>query len=118
MPLNDLRPLLQQRFPNAQLILLDKQYYYASGERWQEVFADVLSDMPEYTVDSFDCENFAFLTASRVNEQYHLNTCGMAIGMNWAHSFNVFVADDGVHILDPESGEIDKYNIVDFLIMG
>ena len=99
-------------------MFLDRQYYYATMKKWKEIFSNVLLNMPEYTVDSFDCENFAFLTTSRVNERYHLNTCGIAIGMGWAHSFNVFIADDGVHTLEPETGEVDTYNIVEFLIMG
>jgi hypothetical protein len=115
---NDLRLLLQPKFPKAQIMLLDRQYYYATMKKWKEIFSNVLLNMPKYTVDSFDCENFAFLTTSRVNERYHLNTCGIAIGMGWAHSFNVFIADDGVHTLEPETGEVDTYNIVEFLIMG
>jgi len=114
----DLKPLLRAKFPNAQLMLLDKQYYYTSIGEWTKIFEDVLSNMPEHEVDRFDCENFAFLTIARVNEQYHLNTCGFAIGMGWAHSFNVFIADDGIHTLDAETGEVDILNIVDFLIMG
>jgi hypothetical protein len=118
MPLNDLRTLLQKKFPKAQLILLDEQYYYRSMEGWAKIFKDVLSNMPKREVDRFDCENFAFLTIARVNERYRLNTIGFVIGMSWAHSFNVFIANDGVHTLDAETGEIDKLNIVDFLIMG
>lgn len=116
--LDNLTPLLQTKFPNAQLILLDKQYYYTSWDEWTKIFADVLLNMPERTVDRFDCENFAFLTTARVNERYRLNTCGFAIGMGWAHSFNVFIADDGIHTLDAETGEVDILKIVDFLIMG
>jgi hypothetical protein len=118
MPLNDLRTLLQKKFPKAQLLLLDKQYYYRSMKGWTKIFKDVLSNMPQQEVDRFDCENFAFLTIARVNERYRLNTIGFAIGMSWAHSFNVFIANDGVHTLDAKAGEIDKLNIVDFLIMG
>ena len=110
--------LLQQKFPKAQLLLLDEQYYYTSRDEWTKIFEDVLSNMPEREVDRFDCENFAFLTIARANERYRLNTIGFAIGMGWAHSFNVFIADDGIHTLDAETGEIDKLNIVDFLIMG
>lgn len=116
--LNNLRPLLQERFPNAQLMLLDKQYYYTTMDEWAKIFEDVLLNMPARSVDRFDCENFAFLTSSRVSERYGLNTCGISIGMGWAHSFNVFIADDGVHTLNPETGEVDTNNIVEFLIMG
>jgi len=116
--LADLRPLLQAKFPNAQLILLDKPYYYyTSVGEWNSIFEDVLANMPERSA-GIDCENFAFITVARVNERYQLNTMGFAIGMGWGHSFNVYVADDGIHTLDAESREIDKYNVVDFLIMG
>jgi len=112
-----LTSLLQQKFPNAQLMLLDEQYYYTSRDEWTKIFEDVLSNMPERT-DTFDCENFAFLTIARVNERYHLNTCAFVLGMGWSHSFCVFVADNGIHTLDPETREIDMLNVVDFLIMG
>ena len=100
-----------------QLMLLDEQYYYTTMDEWTKIFEDVLSNMPERT-DTFDCENFAFLTIARVNERYHLNTCAFVLGMGWSHSFCVFVADNGIHTLDPETRGIDKLNVVDFLIMG
>ena len=114
----DLTILLEHRFPNAQLMLFDEQYYYVSMDKWQEIFTDVLSNMPKHEVDRFDCENFAFLTIARVNERYRLNSIGFAIGMGWSHSFNVFIADDGVHTLDAETGEIDLLNVADLVIMG
>lgn len=109
--------ILQKRFPKAQLLLLDKEYCYTSMDVWTKIFKDVLSNMPDRT-DWFDCENFAFLTVARVNERYHLNTCGFAIGMGWAHSFNVFIADGKVHTIDAETGKVDVLKIVDLLIMG
>lgn len=119
VPIKEMESLLHSTFPKAQLMLWDKKYYYTSMERWGEILEDVLMNMPERAVHKFDCENFAFLTSSRVNERYHLNTCAIAIGMGWSHGFNVFIAENkDVHILEPETGEIDPNYFVDFLIMG
>lgn len=118
MSVNDMTTLLQKRFPKAQLLLLDKRYYYTTTKRWEEIFDDVLLNMPERAADRFDCENLAFLTSSRVNERYQLNTCAVAIGMGWSHTFVVFIADGEVYILDPETGEVDPTYTVEFLIMG
>ena len=88
------------------LYLWDNRYWYVSLEDWGKVFADVLLNMPSYTVDKFDCEDFALLTTAKVSERYHLNTCGIAIGdspMGY-HGFNIFVTEVGLYYLEPQTG--------------
>ncbi len=93
--------------------LWDMSYYALSMADWKKVFADVLKDMPKYLVDKFDCEDYAFLTMSRVTERYEINTCGVAVGTipQGAHGFNLFIAKEGdvfkLHILEPQTGQID-----------
>lgn len=60
--------------------LWDSQYYHVCHFDWGRIFEDVLLNMPKYTKDKFDCENFALLVSARVSEKYKLNTCGIAIG--------------------------------------
>lgn len=88
------------------LYLWDHKYWYASLEGWGKVFADVLLNMPKYTTDKFDCENFALLTCSKVSERYQLNTCGIAIGDSpWGyHGFNIFITEVGLYYLEPQDG--------------
>ena len=88
------------------LYLWDNKYWYVSLEEWGKVFADVLLNMPKYTVDKFDCEDFALLTSAKVSERYHLNTCGIAIGDSpWGyHGFNIFVSEAGLYYLEPQDG--------------
>ena len=88
------------------LYLWDNKYWYVSLEDWGRVFADVLLNMPKYTVDKFDCDDFALLTSAKVSERYQLNTCGIAIGDSpWGyHGFNVFLSEGGLYYLEPQDG--------------
>lgn len=88
--------------------LWDSRYYYASHEDWGKVFGKVLLNMPKYIYDIFDCENIAFLVSVRVAELFHLNTCGICIGKSPAgyHGFNVFVSEEGLSWLEPQTGEV------------
>ena len=90
----------------GKLYLWDHKYWYASLEDWGKVFADVLLNMPKYTTDKFDCENFALLTCSKVSERYQLNTCGIAIGDSpWGyHGFNIFITEVGLYYLESQDG--------------
>jgi len=107
------------------LYLWDYRYYYVSHEDWGKVFADVLLNMPEYTRDKFDCENYAMLTVARVSEKYKLNSCGMAIGQSpfGYHGFNIFLSDAGLFYLEPQTGDIypvaeDSGYKAEIIIMG
>ncbi len=88
------------------LYLWDNKYWYVSLENWGKVFADVLLNMPKYTVDKFDCDDFALLTSAKVSERYQLNTCGIAIGDSpWGyHGFNIFLSEAGLYYLEPQDG--------------
>lgn len=90
----------------------DSMYYALSMEDWQTVFKDVLPSMPKYLAEKFDCEDYAFLCMTRITERYQVNTCGVAVGMSpmGYHGFNVFIEKDTdfrLHILEPQTGEID-----------
>jgi len=87
--------------------LWDYNYWYVSLEDWGKVLKDVLFGMPKYTVDKFDCENFAMLASARVSERYQLNTCGIAIGQSpWGeHGYNILVYEDGLMYFEPQTGD-------------
>lgn len=100
---------LQEKLQNLKLenlYLWDNKYWYVSLEDWGKVFADVLLNMPKYTTDKFDCEDFALLTSAKVSERYQLNTCGIAIGNSpWGyHGFNIFLSEVGLYYLEPQDG--------------
>ena len=96
----------------AQIYLWDWTFWYVNLEDWGRVFADVLLNMPKYTTEKFDCENFALLTSARVSSIYQLNTCGVAIGESpfGEHGYNLFVArvdnETKLFILEPQNGMI------------
>ena len=87
--------------------LWDSKFWYVSLEDWGKILKDVIFGMPKYTVDKFDCENFAMLTSARVSERYQLNTCGIAIGSSpWGeHGYNILVTDHGLIYFEPQTGD-------------
>ena len=87
--------------------LWDSSYWHVSLEDWGKVLKDVLFGMPKYTVDKFDCENFAMLASARVSELYQINTCGIAIGKSpWGeHGYNILVHEDGLMYFEPQTGD-------------
>lgn len=87
--------------------LWDYSYWYVSLEDWGKVLKDVVFGMPKYTVDKFDCENFAMLVSARVAERYQLNTCGIAVGQSpWGeHGYNLLVHQDGLIYFEPQTGD-------------
>ncbi|GAH59944.1 unnamed protein product [marine sediment metagenome] len=89
-------------------ILWDRRYYCVKHSDWGRIFSDVLLNMPKYTKDKFDCENFALLVSARVAEKYKLNACGIAIGDSpWGyHGFNIFLSDVGLFYLEPQNGDV------------
>ena len=109
--------------------LWDGEYFYHQGVDWQKIINDVLINMPSYTTDKFDCDNFAMLTCCRIIEKYKVNGIGIAIGSSpmGYHAFNIFLAYSEVNkaelfMLEPQTGVIMELNTegyrVDSIIWG
>ena len=95
------------------LFLWDTWYYIPTLEEWGRILKDVLFNMPAYTAEKFDCENFALLTTARVSEKYQVNTCGIAIGESpWGwHGFNILITKDaGIYYFEPQTGDFHQVN--------
>ncbi len=89
------------------IYLWDKHYYYVSHEDWGKIFSDVLLNLPKYTKEKFDCDNFAFLVAARIAEKYQINCCGIVMGSHRnGHAFNIFLSDAGLFYLEPQNGSV------------
>ena len=86
--------------------LWDYNYWFISLVDWGKVLKDVCFGMPKYTVDRWDCEQFAMLTTARVGERYQINTCGIAIGQSpWGeHGYNLLVTETGLMYFEPQDG--------------
>lgn len=102
--------------------LWDSYYMALSPEDWAEAMLDVAKNMPAYTAEVFDCDNFALLTAGRTMERYQTNGIGIAIGESpWgAHVWNILVSwengegdEPGVARLtcyEPQTGQFFELN--------
>jgi len=94
---------------------LDNEYYYLTLADWQKVFAEVFTRMPSYIRDRRDCDDFAWIFRGFVLLLSGMNAFGWVIGDIPAgrHSFNMFLAEDGWHILEPNPQyAYGNYNIL------
>ncbi len=107
MPANELSDMVNN-VSIAEKILWDGQYYYLSLVDWRDLFTRELKNMPAYTVDKFDCEDYAILLVARILERYKINGCGIAVGESplGEHGYNVFVSEGELWIIDPQIGDI------------
>lgn len=82
---------------------LDNEYYYLTLADWQKVFAEVFNKMPSYIKDRRDCEDAAWIFKGFVSALSGLNAFAWVIGDIPAgrHGFNMFLAEDGWYILEP-----------------
>jgi len=90
--------VLVGKYPNADILLWDEEYYLAPLEEWKLVLEDVAiwarKHLPVYKKNKFNCENFALAVWFRVAWVYMLNSLGIATGAG--HGFNLIVAyEDG-----------------------
>ena len=83
------------------LSLSDLKYYVDRWDVWQKFIASDWLNYRKYVTDRFDCDNFAFLFASRAANIVTLNTCGVCYGtinspktgqLLGYHAFNLIVA--------------------------
>lgn len=85
--------------------LSDRKYHLISWKKWQEIIAVDWTDKLKYIPDTQDCENHAFLFASRMGEIFKLNTAGVCYGyIEWNnadgtigsgnHAYNLILTED------------------------
>ena len=81
----------------------DANYYLLDWDKWGEIIDLDMIDALIYKSDYFDCDNFAFLFASRAADLYKLNSAGVAFGAIYnkdtgkyigRHAFNIIVTED------------------------
>lgn len=120
-----LKQEIEQAFSWMRDIKLDdNDYYYVLQEDWGIIFDDVLQDLPTYTTEKFDCDNFADYTRVQVASKYGINTCARVDGNTYRgrHAWCLFYDELGFHQLEPQTGEVmeldDKRYVPDQIIMG
>ena len=106
------KPIITRMLNEANItgpnMLWDSFYYYYSFGDWLKVFDDILTNIPKYTTDKFDCDGFALLTVARITEKYHINGCGIAIGdspMGY-HAWNIFITQTKLFYMGPQTGTV------------
>ncbi len=104
----------------------DYFYFYTKLENWRVIIREAIEDMPPYALPhietleeemevsedvgwDFDCDNSGELARVETAKKYGLNTMASVDGNSpmGYHNFNMFRAEDGWHILEPQNGLID-----------
>jgi len=99
---NDLGRLIKDT-TGASYSFWDRKYKYTTLDCWKKIIEIDWADERLYKKEVFDCDNFAFLFASRVTEWFDLNGAGISLGtlrdpktdtfLGW-HAWVIFIADD------------------------
>lgn len=118
-----------QKFLKSQGIskfsLFDRKYYLIDWNTWQKIIkVDTINK--EYTNDTFDCDNYSFLFASRMSYLFNLNSVGVVFGKSLEfgktfnirtneHSFNLILSYNEnkeleLYIYEPMNDKWIKYN--------
>jgi hypothetical protein len=100
--------------------LSDKLYYLTDWESWKRIIAnDWLTYLPhlKYKFDTTDCDNYAFLFASKMAWRYGLNSAGVVYGYihrdnkKFGHAFNLILTNDlELKVFEPMKGIFADYN--------
>lgn len=88
--------------------LFDSTYYYPEPDDWTRIFIDILSNLPPYMEDRFDCDDCSLLVKARSAERYKINAIGIVIGNSpyGYHAWNAYISDGLLFYLEPQTGEI------------
>jgi len=95
-------------------IYLDDRYYCLTLEDWNPIFWKVVTGLPKYLAERFDCDDFAFVVSYRITERYGLNGCRVALGntpMGY-HAYNLFITGSGeLFYLEPQTLEVSPVSV-------
>jgi len=85
---------------------LDSKYYQPTDEGWAEALLYIYKtqEVPIYTSDTMDCEDFAMWLKVMLNIHFHINTCAFVIGdiPQGKHGFNLLRLSDGWYVWEPQ----------------
>jgi len=86
---------------------LDKKYYMTDQSNFLNIVAWDWTDSYDYVRERFDCDKFAIMFKSRVNERFLLNQVGVVLDYGSGHAYNLIIYPDGnIMLLEPQSDTI------------
>lgn len=81
---------------------LDSQYRLPTKDDFNEYTLTVIGELPGYTDEFFDCEDFAFSFMSLLAQRMQVNGVGTIISPPPEHhAFNVVVCQDTIELWEP-----------------
>ncbi|RLG43036.1 MAG: hypothetical protein DRO01_00375 [Thermoproteota archaeon] len=116
---NELANLLSEKFPDANILVMDGWYYLINKEDFDKLLVYDKTDRHEYIPEVYDCDDFAFDLWRNISRLYHI-----AIGVVFiyfdsiGHAINCYVDTDlNVHLIEPQSDEYIHYSSVNRIII-
>ena len=86
---------------------LDARYYLTNQTNFLNIVAWDWTDSHDYVRERFDCDKFAIMFKSRVNERFLLNQVGVVLDYTSGHAYNLIVYPDGnIMLLEPQSDSL------------
>ena len=75
--------------------LADDWYNLISYKDWETAIENDIVNLTPYKKQETDCENFAYMFASKMGYEYGINSCGVVHGkVNIGHFWNCIITDD------------------------
>jgi len=89
---------------NVNWLQLDRKYYMTDQSNFLNIVVWDWTDSYDYIRERFDCDKFAVMFKSRVNERFLLNQVGVVIDYKSGHAYNLIIFPDGnIMLLEPKS---------------
>jgi hypothetical protein len=111
-----LAPLKVVRLP------LDGNYRLTDQNNFLNIVSWDWIDSRQYVKDVFDCENYAIVFKSHIDEYFGLNQVGIVIDYTSMHGYNLVVFPDGnVMLLEPQTDKLfiwTSRNLVFYALEG
>jgi len=80
IPASELEKLVGQQV-GCHCWLWDGKYWYTDLDTWRRIVKrDELNEYKKWTVDRFDCDNFATAFSAHMAELFDMNSAGVALG--------------------------------------
>lgn len=86
---------------------LDSKYFLTNQDNFLNIVAWDWTDTYDYVREVFDCDKFAIMFKSRVNERFYLNQVGVVLDYKSGHAYNLIIFPDGnIMLLEPQSDSL------------
>jgi hypothetical protein len=112
--INEIYSLLFSQFPDAQLLLSDKNYKTTNKEELEKYLKYDLTDIDTYENEYYDCDDFSFSLMGGISNPIWGS---LSFGIIWVkkdnnsfHALNIFIdSDRRIWMVEPQNDKIFEF---------